>query len=276
MVWARTSSPKREASGQRDFEKYGRVLVGQEVKGKATTEAGDERTRDKNGGNSCRWKGWWKRGDVKAKPSPWPMSCWVHAMAGGEGRRQIIEEAMYSEPKKDECRVALKGLEHDFWMGTEAGMLGVYNFQGVVLGGDGSNDAGRMGAGFCCLQRGEIAGCIRVGREQEGTSSNRPELAALEAALRQVDETEDILYLCDNESVLTEVNGWIGERGKATLATAPNADIMREVLCSLRMRIAAGSATFLVKVKSHRGEPINEQADDMADEGRQEEDDVST
>jgi len=170
--------------------------------------------------------------------------------------------------------VALKGLEHDFWMGTEAGMLGVYNFQGVVLGGDGSNDAGRMGAGLCCLHRSDIAGCIRVGREQEGTSSNRPELAALEAALRQVDEAEDILYLCDNESVLTEVNGWIGEGGKATLATAPNADIMREVLCSLRMRIIAGSATFLIKVKSHRGEPINEQADDMA-EGRQEEDDAS-
>ena len=74
---------------------------------------------------------------------------------------------MYSEAKKDEFRVALKGLEHDFWMGTEAGMLGVYNFQGVVLGGDGSNDAGRMGAGFCCLHRSDMAGCIRVGREQE-------------------------------------------------------------------------------------------------------------
>ena len=42
------------------------------------------------------------------------------------------------------------------------------------------------------------------------------------------------------------------------------------------MRITAGSATFLIKVKSHRGKPMNEQADDMADEGRQEEDDVST
>ena len=40
------------------------------------------------------------------------------------------------EAKKDECRVALKGLEHEFWIGTEAGMLGVHNFQGVVLGGD--------------------------------------------------------------------------------------------------------------------------------------------
>ena len=29
-------------------------------------------------------------------------------------------------------------------------------------------------------------------------------------------------------------------------------------------------------MKSHRGEPINEQADDMADESRQEKDDTST
>ena len=126
--------------------------------------------------------------------------------------------------------MALNGEEHDFWMDTEAGMLGVYNFQGVVLGGDGSNEADRMGAGFRCLHRSDMAGCIREGREQEGTSSNRPELAALEAALRQVDGTEDILYLCDNESVLTEVNGWIGEGGKTTLAKVSNADIMREVL----------------------------------------------
>ena len=113
----------------------------------------------------------------------------------------------------------------------------------------------------------------------QGARGNELESAGISSTrgcLRQVDEAEDILYLCDNESVLTEVNGWIGEGGKATLATAPNADIMREVLCSLRMRITAGSATFLIKVKSHRGEPINEQADDMADEGRQEEDDAST
>ena len=33
VVWARTSSPKREASAHWEFETYGRVLVGQGVKG---------------------------------------------------------------------------------------------------------------------------------------------------------------------------------------------------------------------------------------------------
>ena len=59
-----------------------------------------------------------------------------------------------------------------------------------------------------------------------------------------------------------------GTRGKATLATAPDADILREIVCLLTQRVRAGRATFLVKVKSHRGEPINERADTLAEEGR--------
>ena len=36
----------------------------------------------------------------------------------------------------------------------------------------------------------------------------------------------------------------------------------------LTQRVRAGRATFLIKVKSHRGEPINERADTLAEEGR--------
>ena len=60
---------------------------------------------------------------------------------------------MTGNHKKDECKVALDGEERDFWMCTEAGMLGGYNFQGMVLGGDGADDEGKMGAWFCCLQK---------------------------------------------------------------------------------------------------------------------------
>ena len=60
---------------------------------------------------------------------------------------------------------------------------------------------------------------------------------------------EDALLLCDNEAVLRVIRKWVGQGGKATLATAPDVDI-------------------LIKVKSHRGEPINERADTLAEEGR--------
>jgi hypothetical protein len=40
------------------------------------------------------------------------------------------------------------------------------------------------------------------------------------------------------------------------------------VIGRLCMRIAQGTATILCKIKSHRSEPLNETADDLADLGR--------
>ena len=71
---------------------------------------------------------------------------------------------------------------------------------------------------------------------------------------------EDVLLLCDNEAVLCAFKKWVGQGGKATLATAPDADILREIVYLLTQCVRAGGATFLIKVKSHRGEPINKRA----------------
>ena len=40
-------------------------------------------------------------------------------------------------------------------------------------------------------------------------------------------------------------------------------------MAKLAARIEAKSRTFLVKVKAHRGEPLNEGADDLAETGRE-------
>ena len=61
------------------------------------------------------------------------------------------------------------------------------------------------------------------------------------------------------------VTRWIGEGGKATLKGAPDADVLAAAIEIQRKRIAAGTATFLVKVKAHRGEPANAGADMLAD-----------
>jgi ribonuclease HI len=153
-------------------------------------------------------------------------------------------------------------------MGTEIGQLGGYGFQGVTLGVDGSCKDGRMGSGCCKFGEKGEGKCVRVGREDEGTSSNRPELGAVVLALQSAALNEDALLLCDNEAVLRVIRKWVGQGGKATLATAPDADILREIICLLTQRVRAGRATFLIKVKSHRGEPINERADTLAEEGR--------
>jgi len=92
-------------------------------------------------------------------------------------------------------------------------------------------------------------------------------------ALQSAALSEDVLLLCDNEAVLCAIKKWVGQGGKATLATAPDADILREIVCLLTQRVRAWRATFLIKVKSHRGEPINERADTLAEEGREISDD---
>jgi len=96
-----------------------------------------------------------------------------------------------------------------------------------------------------------------VGREEEGSSSNRPELAAFVLASRGTPATNPMLYLCNNQALLKAVKRWIGKGGKATLVGAPDADILLEAIEELRKRITEGAATFLVKVKVHRGEPAN-------------------
>jgi Cft2 family RNA processing exonuclease len=92
-------------------------------------------------------------------------------------------------------------------------------------------------------------------------------------ALQSAALSEDALLLCDNEAVLCVIKKWVGQGGKATLATAPDADILQEIVCLLTQRMRAGRATFLIKVKSHRGEPINERADTLAEKGREISDD---
>jgi len=124
-----------------------------------------------------------------------------------------------------------------------------------------------MGAGYANLRKQRKRQQRKVEREGEGSSSNRPELAAFVQALRSTPVTSPMLYLCDNQALLKAAKRWVGEGGKATLVGAPDADILLEAIEELRKRTTAGAATFLVKVnlKAHRGEPANEEADILAD-----------
>ena len=61
--------------------------------------------------------------------------------------------AVFTKIAMWQCQVRLKGREHDYWMGTEIGMLGGYGFQGQVTAGDGADKQGKMGAGYNNLRR---------------------------------------------------------------------------------------------------------------------------
>ena len=129
-------------------------------------------------------------------------------------------------------------------MGTEIGRLGGY----TVTAGDGSNQkGGKMGAGYVNLRKQRRRQQRKVGCEEEGSSLNRPELAAFVLALRGTPVTKPMLNLCDNQALLKAAKRWVGEGRKASLVT----DILLEAIEELRKRTTAEAATFLVKVKAH-------------------------
>jgi len=214
-------------------------------------------------GQSVRYRSWWKQGNIKIAMSEDHASCWVHKdLTATTKQSQALLTAARASGGKDKCQVRLIGIEREYWMGTEIGRLGGYGFQGTVTAGDGSNQkGGKMGAGYVNLRKQRKRQQRKVGCEEEGSSSNRPELAAFVLALRGTSVTKPMLYLCDNQALLKAVKRWVGEGRKATLVGAPDADILLEAMEELRERTTAGAATLLVKVKAHRGEPANEEAD---------------
>ena len=72
-------------------------------------------------------------------------------------------------------KIELQGLEREYWLGTEAGRLGCYDFSEETWAGDGSANKGEMGAGSACLQRQNKCLVARVGREEEGVKTLLPD-----------------------------------------------------------------------------------------------------
>jgi hypothetical protein len=82
-------------------------------------------------------------------------------------------------------------------------------------------------------------------------------MAALASFLRSIDRTCPGVYLCDNAAVLSDVQGWIGEGSKASLAKNMDEDIMREILQLLQSEDSAqwneASGRLIFTVKRENG-----------------------
>ena len=116
-----------------------------------------------------------------------------------------------------------------------------------------------------------------MGREGEGLSSNRPELVALWECLETHPDNESLLYLTDSEATLQTINKLIGGGAKLSLVKTTDTVIIRAlVIIELQQRVQAKAATLLLKVKTHRGCPLNEEADIRAEMGRRKEEQEMT
>jgi ribonuclease HI len=251
------------------FRAYGQCIF--EGKREQPKQAKGTQEDVSGGKHVVRARSWWKRGDVSACAAQTHMQCWVHRdTIVDEGQVEMqMREAWEHEHSKDEMSIDLRGLERHYWNGTEAGCLRCYDFPGEAWAGDGSVHKGVMGAGIICLQRPTCIIVVRVGREEEGVSSLRAELAAMACALQAAPAESDLIYLCDSEAALNKISRWIGSGPRTTLAGDANADIMISIIERVRERVQKGARTFMIKVKAYCGEPLNERADTQAENARQ-------
>jgi hypothetical protein len=104
------------------------------------------------------------------------MTAWVHKECDimDEDALLRLQGAWETPQQKDECSVRV----------------------------DGSCKDGTMGSGCCIFQGEEADKCARVGREEEGKSSNRPEFGEVVVTLQSAALSEEVLLLCENAAVL--------------------------------------------------------------------------
>ena len=118
-------------------------------------------------GKCSRHKGWWREGKDELATQSMTVEIWISTKVKiSEATRTAIQEALGPESTKDTPSFGWEDLEVIHRSGTEAGLLGIYNFPGAVYATDGSNDKGVMGAGYYRLDenRGE---CCRLGEARK-------------------------------------------------------------------------------------------------------------
>ena len=92
----------------------------------------------------------------------------------------------------------------------------------------------------------------------KGLSSNRPELVVLKEYL---DHDDHIVVLNGQRSIPQAIRKWVGVGAKLNLHKSPDADVLKEIVLKFQKRVVAGVATLLLKFKTHRGDPLHEEAD---------------
>jgi len=227
-------------------------------------------------GKCSRHKGWWREGKDELATHSMTTEVWISTRGKIPDTTWIaIQEALEADTTKDTPSFGSEDFEVIPRAGTEAGLVGIYNFPWAVYATDGSNDKGVVGAGYYKLDENR-GGCCQLGRGEEGNSCNRAELGAACFALEDAKRKQDrrpIILLSDSACFLTSSQKWKGEDKSLSMWGNPDADIMRDIIQLLRERIEQGLLTIFIKIQAHRGDPLNELADRLgwADEGRQSE-----
>jgi ribonuclease HI len=133
---------------------------------------------------------------------------------------------------------------------------------GIVVATDGSlKKDGAMGAAFVAKDGRVQTRSVAVFGQP---SSTRPELTGIALALEECPIEEDLTILTDSLSSMDLLQSM--QRGDFPLSLYRHSvrHLLLHVVTLLNKRAAAGRITRFIKVRAHRGEPLNEAADALA------------
>ena len=170
-------------------------------------------------GNASRKKSWWMEGDDGLVSYSFSTTVWIHDRILVEGSPHCplyknstplqefepLRIALNTNSKKDGPERNKEGVEEIYWAGPETGLLRIPEFPGVIYATDGSKTNEGMGAGFYRHDTKQ-GGCCKVGRTEEGLSSNRPEyVAAWMDLTREIKDDLPIMIPTDSLCLLTSI-----------------------------------------------------------------------
>ncbi len=102
------------------------------------------------------------------------------------------------------------------------------------------------------LTEQKIQQSYKVGRDEKGMNSNRPDLVVLWECLETHQDHENLLYLTKRETTHQTINKQIGEGKKLSLEKTEDVDVLWVIVMKLQKRAKERMWTLLIKVIGYR------------------------
>ena len=238
-----------------------------------TVKQGMERTGQvitvyKKGSRVAACKGSFRTGQLRAIQSTEDWCVWASRAAIGTGTQE--ERVRGLKRRLDSIRLTADGvvpLDLTCLSSREAqlGPVGAaYTRSGIVAATDGSlRKSGAMGAAYVTKDNRLPPRSVAVFGQP---SSIRPELTGIALALEDCPGGEDLNILTDSLSSMRLLKSMQRKDFPLQLYRHPVRQLLLHVVRLINKRTESGRATRFIKVRAHRGEPLNEKADALAAE----------
>ena len=104
----------------------------------------------------------------------------------------------------------------------------------------------RWGPGAAISGRKELAN-VCESAERRKARARTGQLGGVVLMLQSAALSKDVLLLCNNKAVLCTIKKWVGQGGRATLATETDTDIIREIVLPANTMCASRESYFSEK-----------------------------